>query len=483
MKPLYSKAPMAEITVPKLDESIRNPKMVDKDGKALKGDTRRIKAGDRLYLEVRKALSAAPQASWVLRYTHHGRKQSLGLGKYHPQGFAEAGGVTLAQARKAAKVKLLDVDAGIQPVKAARATAKKQASEIAAQVALETRTVRAAVHGWHEATKGGLTSPKYAAQRLRRLEEFLPHIGITPVALLTSADVSKALKELMQEGKNAKRRANRTETLRRSAADLEKALDYAMNTLDWFDSENPATRALKGIADVVGKKPPQVGHRAFKVERLAEFSKALHSGGAGLPYPVTAHLLHLLALTGARTREVRELKWSEVEGLDGDRPMLHIPASRMKRRAPWSMPLSRQAVKLLTEIRGWQARAGGGLKGVKEGYVFTRLDGNYKGRLCSENSVNDLLKVMGWHGELVGHGLRKVFSTVAHASWPYLGANRTEAIEFSLAHVHKDRVRGIYDSNGYMDQRRALMQWWADHLECVRQPQASNVLRMRSGQR
>ena len=191
----------------------------------------------------------------------------------------------------------------------------------------------------------------------------------------------------------------------------------------------------------------------------------------------------MLTLTGARTREIRELQWSEVEGLDSDKPMLHIPASRMKQRKPWSVPLSPQAATLLFDIRGWQAQAGADLKGVKDGYVFTRLDGNYKGRLCSENAVNDLLKGMGWHGELVGHGLRKVLSTVAHASWPYLGANRVEAIEFSLAHVHTDRVRGTYDLNDHMDLRQALMVWWAKHLDTVRQPQASNVVQMRSGHR
>ncbi len=464
---------MADITVNELDELVRTvPESLTVP--------RRIRAGDRLFLEVRRPGTEAARASWVLRYTHDGGKQSLGLGKYYPQGTVGLGGVTLAQARKAAKVKLLEIDKGVQPVKAARATAKKQASEIAAQVALESRTVREAVRLWHEATKGTLTSDKYADQRLRRLSEYLPHIGDTPVASLTVSDVSSALTELKGEDKEAGRKANRLETLHRSISDLEKAVDYAAS-LGWLaiDAINPVIRARKSI----GKKPPQIGQRSFKVERLPEFSEALHSVDTALAYPVTAHLLRVLTLTGARTREIRELQWSEVEGLDGDKPMLHIPASRMKRRAEWSVPLSQQAAKLLLDIRGWQAQAGAGLKGVKDGLVFVRLEGNYRGRLCSENSVNDLLKGMGWHGELVGHGLRKVFSTVAHASWPYLGANRTEAIEFSLAHVHADKVRGIYDLNGYMDQRRALMVWWAGHLDRVRQPQASNVVKMRSGQR
>ena len=470
---------MAEITVNELDELVRTVP----EGT---GVPRRIRAGDRLFLEVRRPGTEPARASWVLRYSHtpsesnKGGKHSLGLGKYYPQGVAGVGGVTLAQARKAAKLKLLEIDKGVQPVKAARATAKKQASEIADQKALEKRTVGEAVRLWHEATKGDLTSDKSDDQRLRRLSEYLPYIGDTPVASLTVSDVSGALTELKGGDKETGRKANRIETLHRSISDLEKAIDYAAS-MGWIadDAVNPVIRARKGV----GKKPPQIGQRSFKADRLPEFSKALHGVDAVLPYPVTAHLLRMLTLTGARTKEMRELQWSEVEGLDGDKPMLHIPASRMKRRADWSVPLSPQAAKLLIEIRGWQGQVGAGLKGVKDGYVFTRLEGNYKGRVCSENAVNDLLKEMGWHGELVGHGLRKVFSTVGHASWPYLGANRTEAIEFSLAHVHKDKVRGTYDLNQYMDQRRALMVWWANHLDAVRQPQGAKVVKLRSGHR
>ncbi|MDO8447983.1 MAG: tyrosine-type recombinase/integrase [Rhodoferax sp.] len=449
------------ITVAELDQFVKEVPAGKKAG--------RLHAGDRLFLEARRPGTEPARASWVIRYTHGGKKQSLGLGRYFPQGERGTGGVTLSQAVRSAKVKLAEIDRGVQPVKARRATEKKQAIEDAALEALGLRTVRGAVEQWHEATKGKLTSPKYAAQRLRRLEEYLDHIGDIAVASLTVADVADSFTKL-----GAKDRA---ETFRRSSADLEKSLDYAASQ-GWFEGSNVVTRARKGLS-----KPQQVGRRAFKADKLPEFSKVLHSVDAALPYPVTAHLLRMLTLTGARTREIRELQWSEVEGLDTDKPLLHIPAGRMKQRKAWSVPLSKQAAKLLRDIQGWQGQAGTGLQGVKDGFVFVRLEGNYKGRLCSENAVNDLLKATGWHGELVGHGLRKVFSTAAHDLWPYRGANRTEAIEFSLAHVHADKVRGAYDQNLYMDQRRELMKWWSGHLDRVRQPYAAVVVPMRAGQR
>jgi integrase len=146
----------------------------------------------------------------------------------------------------------------------------------------------------------------------------------------------------------------------------------------------------------------------------------------------------------------------------------------MKRRAEWTIPLSPAAVELLRTVRAWQAEAGAGLKGVKAGLVFVHLEGNYKGRGLSENAANDLLQEMkwtdadgkerAWADDLTAHGLRKVFSTIAHDQWPYHGPNRTEAIEYSLAHAPADKVRGIYDKNDFIAKRRELLAWWAEQV-------------------
>jgi integrase len=435
------------------------------EGVAVGTKVARINADPRLWLEVRRPGNEPARASWVLRYTHNGKKQSLGLGKYVVTG---TGGVGLAEARKLAAVKLTDIDRGIQPVKAARATAKKQTEDSNAAFAFELRTVRKAAEQWHEATKGKLTSDKYREQRWRRLAEYLDLIGDTPVAALTVADVADTFTKL-----GAKDRA---ETFRRSSADLERVIEYAASQ-GWFDGVNPATRARKAL-----DKPVVKHRRAFTVDRLPEFSKAMQEVDKALPYPVTAHLLRMLALTAARTREIRLMTWADVEGLDTDTATLHVPIDRMKRRKAWSIPLSTQAVQLLREIRTWQSAAGAGLKGVEDGFVFVRLEGNYKGRLCSENAVNDLLKAMGWHAEVTGHGLRKVMRTVGAKLWPYNGANRTEALEWALAHVNANKMIGIYDQNDHMQERRELLQWWADHLDQQRQPKASNVVPMRAAQ-
>lgn len=416
---------------------------------------RRLKAGDRLFLEVRRPGADVPRASWVLRFTYGGKKQSMGLGSYFSQAQRGVGGVTLKQAGESAALKLAEIDKGLQPVKEAREKVKRDTADRKARKELEARNVRLAAEQWHDATKGKLTSDKYRAQRWKRLEEYLDHIGHIPVAQLTVADVSDAFYKLGAD--------DRAETFRRSSADLEKSVEYAVSQ-GWFDGVNPVQRARKGLT-----KPEKIGRRSFESDKLPEYIIALSKLDDSQTYPVAAHLLRILTLTAARTKEVRLLKWTDIQGLDTDTATAHVSADRMKGRKAWSIPLSTQVVDLLREIARWQQSVGAGLKGVASGFVFVRLDGNYKGRLCSENAANDLLKGMGWHSVVTGHGLRKVFSTVGHSAWPYSGANRTEAIEFSLAHGHADKVRGIYDKNLYMDQRRALMQWWADHLDRARE--------------
>jgi integrase len=467
----------ADITVAELDGFVRA---------ALPGTVGRLRAADRLFLEVRRPSEAAPRASWVLRYSHGGKKCSLGLGKYIPKAGGavkvsavkvkrETGGVTLAAACEAAVERLKVIDGGVQPVAAKKAVvaegkAALEAAAVAAAAAAvaSERTVAAAVLMWHEETKGALTSLKYAGQRLRRLEEYFPLVGSVEVSKLSIGDIAGAFKALNAKG--------RPETHLRTSRDLEKAIDWVASQ-GWVVGANPVSTVRKGLGKRVKS---DVGHRAFKVERLAAFSKELAAVGLGKDYPVTERLLQVLALTAARTGEIRLMKWSEIVGLEGDvAAVAHIPVERMKKRVAWSIPLSAQVVGLLREIKGWQAGLQG-LKGVHDGFVFVRLEGSYKGRLCSENAVNDLLEGMGWGDELVGHGLRKVFSTVAYSSWPFQAANRTEAIEFSLAHVHKDRVRGTYDLNDYAAQRRALMDWWAGHLELLAQPQAGNVVTLRA---
>lgn len=449
--------------------------------------------GNRLYLRAKKNPSGVASYSWLLKWESpiDRKAKSMGVGSYLPHAGKVAGGTytTLAQARKAAEELATSLAAGRDPaiekrtqrdIQAAEAvtaaSARKAAEDEAAELA--RRTVDAAVKGWYAATQGGLTSDKYAAQKLRRLDEYGPLIGSIPVKLLSRADVVEAHEHLLRGKREHGKAASRVETVRRMSADLDKAIDWAISR-GWRDGENPVTGARRALPGA----PKAVHRRAIEAADVGRFWRAVKDADATQQFPVCAHLLRLLTLTAARTKEIREMAWADVVDIDGKAPHILVPAHRMKQRMPWRCYLSPSAVQLLKDIKRWQATAGQGLEGVEAGKVFVHLEGNYKGRALSENAVNVKLKQLGLHDEIVGHGVRSLFSTVAHDCWPYQGPNRTEAVEYSLAHANEDKVRAAYDRNDFKDLRAQLMIWWAEHLERSLQAREGVVVPLRSSAR
>jgi integrase len=158
---------------------------------------------------------------------------------------------------------------------------------------------------------------------------------------------------------------------------------------------------------------------------------------------LSAMACKLLALTWTRTQELRLMEWSEI---DGD--LWRIPAGKMKRRRDHLVPLSRQALVLLDNLR---VRQRGSV------YVFPndrRLD-----RPMSENAILYLIGRMGYGGRMTGHGWRTVASTWANEA----GYNR-DWIERQLAHSPDDKVRSTYNRAEYLTDRRVMLQAWGDWL-------------------
>jgi len=152
----------------------------------------------------------------------------------------------------------------------------------------------------------------------------------------------------------------------------------------------------------------------------------------------------LLALTWVRTNELRMMQWGEI---DGD--MWVIPAGKMKRRKDHAVPLSKQALAVIEEMR---ARSSG------SDYVFPCDRRN--DRPMSENSVLYLLHRMGYKGRMTGHGFRSIGST-----WANDRGYNPDAIERQLAHVPENKIRSVYNRSAYLAERRTMLQAWADWLD------------------
>jgi len=163
----------------------------------------------------------------------------------------------------------------------------------------------------------------------------------------------------------------------------------------------------------------------------------------------TVAALKLLVLTFVRPGELRAAEWEE---FDFDTGLWRIPASRMKRGVAHLVPLSTQAISVLKQL---QRLTGSGK------YLFPSVLSEK--RPISENTLNQALKRSGFHGRHVAHGFRSLASTWLNE----IGRFSPDVIEKQLAHESVNPVRAAYNRADYLEERRKMMQVWADHVEAA----------------
>lgn len=155
--------------------------------------------------------------------------------------------------------------------------------------------------------------------------------------------------------------------------------------------------------------------------------------------------LQLLVMLFCRPSELREAQWLE---FDLDEAVWNIPEQRMKKRREHIIPLPKQAVVLLKELKQ--------LSGHSD-YLFPSRSNNHKPK--SDTVFIMALRRLGYEGRQTPHGFRHIASTLLNNK----GFDERH-IEAALAHV-KDGVAGVYNKAQYLNDRKYMMQWYADHLE------------------
>jgi integrase len=152
-----------------------------------------------------------------------------------------------------------------------------------------------------------------------------------------------------------------------------------------------------------------------------------------------------------RPGELRAAEWHE---FDLDKAIWTVPPARMKMRRPHSVPLPRQALEILIELRAITGRGRFAFPSVR-----TVL------RPISENTMNAALRRLGYAtDEASPHGFRATASTLLNES----GLWHADAIERQLAHVEGNSVRRAYARGEHWDERVRMMTWWANHLDQLR---------------
>jgi integrase len=282
-------------------------------------------------------------------------------------------------------------------------------------------------------------APKHGKNVLSRLEkDVFRHIGHLPISDIKPKDIVAIMRGI--EGRGAPNVAQRINQY------CNNIFNYAIQGA--ICEVNPAQACSKLI------KLPPIQHRSHLAE--GELPGFMDKVSKAKPSKMNL-AVKLLALTFVRPGELRQAKWEEI---DEQKALWSIPAARMKMGRDHVVPLSRQALKVLKELRS--------LTGRSE-YLF---HGQKVTKPVSDVALINAVKAMT--GDKASpHGFRHTASTILNEQ----GYN-ADHIEIQLAHVEENKVRGTYNKAQYLEQRKVMMQDWADFLDDP-SAKASNVVPMR----
>lgn len=379
------------------------------------GKPRKLFDGGGLHLLVTKS-----GKYWRLKYSFAGREKLLALGKYPD--------VTLSVAREATQDARRLLAKGIDP----SAEKKKRKAEEKEKNAA-TNTFRAMAEIWWQTVHSKRVSASQAERNRRRLEMYLyPYIGDKPVSEVSASDLLDALKYQERRG--------RIETAYRARTLAGQVLRYAVLT-------GKAGRDV--AADLRGALATrQVKHHPALVNPtdLPPLLRAIEGYGG---QPSTWAALRLAPILFVRPGELRQAVWG-----DFDLPAGEWNYCPSKGGAPMITPLPRQAVEILREQHA--------LTGP-DGYVFPSMRG--KGRPMSENTINGALHQLGYAGVMTAHGFRATARTVLVERLEF----PVEPVEMQLGHAVRDSNGRAYNRTTFLEQRRVMLQAWADYLDELRE--------------
>lgn len=275
----------------------------------------------------------------------------------------------------------------------------------------------------------------HAKRVIRRLEkDIFPPLGNRDISTITSLDLLQTLR--LVENRGAVETAHR---LRQTCGQIFR---YAIIT---GRAENDVSAPLKDAL-----APARGEHMATITDpgQVGGLLRAIHGYKGQF---VTLCALKLAPLTFVRPGELRHAEWSEIDTV---KAIWKIPKEKMKMSRPHMIPLSKQSIDIIEDLRPYTED--------QSPYLFPSV--RTMKRPMSDNTVLAALRRMGYTTEeMSGHGFRAMASTLLHENgWP------SHCIELQLAHVERNNVKAAYNHALYLDERQKMMQWWADYLDKLR---------------
>ena len=392
------------------DTQCKNAKPNDLPSKAPK----KLADGQGLYLWV------MPNGAkyWRLAYRYNGKQKTQALGVYPEISLKEA-----REKRSEARSMLA----------AKKDPSLERKKEKALALNSSDNTFEAVARAWHENRQVRWTQG-YAQDVIKRLEaDIFPELGSYPIADVNAALVLRSIRKIEERG-----------ALEVAKRQLQKCGEIFRFALAEGKVESDPTYKLNEAL-----RPMKTGHyAALSVNEMPEFLSVLEKNDARL-YRNTRNALKLMMLTFVRTSELIKAEWKEI---NFDNNEWVIPAHRMKMRKEHVVPLSDQAIALLRnqqEISGHRP------------LVFPSVVRPMKP--MSNNTILSALRLLGYKGRMTGHGFRALAMSTIKEKLGY----RHEVVDRQLAHAPRSKIDRAYDRAEFLDERKVMMQDWADYLEQI----------------
>ena len=362
-----------------------------------------------LYLLV----TASGSKLWRFDYRFAGRRKTLAFGKWPD---VELGA---ARGRRDEARKYLAAD-------------RDPASVSEPQTVIPSNMLETIARDWHASAKT-VWSPRYAKLILGRLEaDIFPYLGKDDINAIDPPRLLEVIRKI--EGRGAIEMAKR---VKNHCGEI-----FQYGIAEGKCRRDPAAEIHRALQKARRKK-----HRA--AVSPGEFPDLVEKLKAYAGDDITRLALQFTLLTMVRTQETRFAKWSEFEGLEGPVPLWRLSPERMKMSREHLVPLSRQAVQILKQLKELSPESA---------FLFPA---ETRHGVISENTMLYALYRLGYHNRQTTHGLRSCASTILNES----GKFEPDWIETQLAHADDDKVRGAYNAAMYLKHRTAMLQWWADFVD------------------
>lgn len=384
--------------------------------------------GEGLYLRVRPTGKA-----WVYRYKEAGKEAKLSLGRYPA--------MSLAVARKKARAEAEKRAGGVDPREARRE--EEERGRVA-----RLNTFELMARAWHaQASKDRQWSASYAEKVMRHLElHIFPWIGALIMEAIKPTELVRCLHRIKERGN--------LETAQRVREAVQHVFQYAVDVGALEPAKNFVNSRTGGLP------APRARHYAAITDpqKLGQLLRDIRAYNGNV---ITRAALQLSPLLFQRPGQLRLAHW---EDIDFERTLWRCPPEKMKLRE-WKkrdirtpahlVPLPTQAVEILRDLRP--------LTGPTGPIFRSMAKRSEKTRYMSDNTINSALRTLGYDTkeEITGHGFRATARTLIRE---LLGWDR-EVIERHLAHVSDEELGGSYDRATFLQQRRLMIQLWANLLD------------------